>query len=87
MRLQITPGISFWFNISILGLILIPIAFVRFLFLLLNIENDRFVIVLVIISLIFEGLNIGFKFFIPPPEVVIQPDGSFAYQYLSLIHI
>lgn len=81
MRLQITPGISFWFNISILGLILIPIAFVRFLFLLLNIENDRFVIVLVIISLIFEGLNIGFKFFIPPPEVVIQPDGSFAYQY------
>ena len=41
MRLQISPGMQFWFHFSILGLLIIPVGMYGFLFCVLEIQGKQ----------------------------------------------
>lgn len=82
MRLQISPGEAFWYQFSMLGLFIIPIAIYGFLFCVLEITGKgRFLNVCMLITLIVFVLNVFTGFLLPVPETQLLPDGSISYVY------
>lgn len=82
MRLQISPGEAFWYQFSMLGLFIIPIAIYGFLFCVLEITGKgRFLNGCILITLIVFVLNVFTGFLLPVPETQLLPDGSISYVY------
>ncbi len=81
MRLQVSPGIRFWYNISLLGLFLMPIGIYCFLFCMLGIRKFRLLLVSGILSIGAIVLNSLWDIILAPPTVLEQADGSVRYTY------
>ena len=84
MRLQISPGIPFWYHVSLMGLFIAPIGLYGFLFYILDISNqDKLLYVCLVISVAAVFLNAFTGCLLPPPEVRVGENGVFAYIYHS----
>lgn len=68
VRLHFYPGIRFWYNVSLFGLLLIPVCTYYFLFQILDIQNNRFLIFYLVISCLSVGLNVFFDVYIEDGE-------------------
>lgn len=80
MRLQINPGMQFWFHFSILGLLIIPIGMYGFLFCVLEIQGKRKLLVICMLASVAAALlNVYTEWLLPIPE--IQQGGSISYIY------
>lgn len=81
MRMQIMPGIRFWFHVSVFGLLTVPIFMYAFLFYMLEIRKNGFLIGFCIATAAAMGINIATEVFIPEPDIVRYTDGSIGYTY------
>lgn len=81
MRLQFQPSIAFWYNISIVGLLLILIALNNFIRIYMGARNNLWDIILsvyVVGVIIFNSLT---GKLLAPPEAVVQADGFVTFVY------
>ena len=82
MRLQISPGIQFWYHVSLMGLFTIPILIYDFLFHYLDIRGkDRFLYGCMAVTVSAVLLNVFTGCILPPPEVQIMANGGISYHY------
>lgn len=81
MRLQVMPGIRFWFHVSIIGLLFMPICIFYFLFYIIEIDKRRQLCFIAVLNTVIATVNVIWEPFIAPPEVVTKGDGSIAYHY------
>ena len=82
MRLQISPGAAFWYQFSMLGLLIIPIAVYGFLFCVLEITGKtRLLNVCMLVTLAVFILNAFTGCLLPVPEMQVLPDGTISYVY------
>ena len=82
MRLQISPGIQFWYHVSLMGLFTIPILIYGFLFHYLDIRGkDRFLDGCMAVTVSAVLLNVFTGCILPPPEVQIMANGGISYHY------
>lgn len=82
MRVQISPGEAFWYQFSMLGLFIIPIAIYGFLFCVLEItDKSRFLNSCMVVTLAAFFLNAFTGCLLPVPEMQLQPDGDISYIY------
>lgn len=82
MRLQVMPGIRFWFHVSILGLLLIPDCIFFFLFYILEIDKRRQLCIISLVNVVMAVINVIWEPFIAPPEVITNTDGTISYHYV-----
>ena len=82
MRLQVFPGIFFWHNFALLGLMMIPVFMYAFLFGFLQItEHDALVYTYGVLSAaVVLGNGLSGTIF-PAPEMLTRADGTYVYQY------
>lgn len=81
MRLQLWPGIKFWYDASLLGLCLVPCAVVSFLHRYAGEKSDLQDNVILIAVLGVNLINILTSGLLPPPEAVTLPDGDVSFIY------
>lgn len=82
MRLQISPGAAFWYQFSMLGLFIIPIAVYGFLFCVLEITGKtKLLNVCMLLTLAVFILNAFTGCLLPVPEMQVLPDGTISYVY------
>lgn len=81
MRMQLYPGIAFWFNVSLLGLLLMPVCIYFFLFFVLNIRRYYFLIAVTVITCIVVVCNGIFGMMISPPRIVMREADTIAFTY------
>ena len=82
MRLQISPGAAFWYQFSMLGLFIIPIAVYGFLFCVLEITGKtKLLNVCMLLTLAVFILNAFTGCLLPVPEMQVLPDGTIFYVY------
>ena len=82
MRLQVMPGIRFWFHVSIAGLLLIPGCIFFFLFYILEIDKKRQLCMIAVVNAVMAAINVIWEPFIAPPEVITNADGTITYHYV-----
>ena len=82
MRLQVMPGIRFWFHVSIFGLLLIPGCIFFFLFYILEIDKRRQLCIISLVNVVMAVINVIWEPFIAPPEVITNTDGTISYHYV-----
>lgn len=83
MRLQVPPGIRFWYNVSLFGLFLIPVSIYNFMFCFLEIPGKLLIRVSLIATLLLSLANGIWDVILAAPSVVERPDGTLAYTYAS----
>ena len=82
MRLQVFPGISFWHNFALFGLLMIPVFMYRFLFAFLKItEHDTLLYSCGVLTVALVLGNAVSGTLLPSPRLVIRADGTYVYLY------
>ncbi|TAH75064.1 MAG: diguanylate cyclase [Anaerolineaceae bacterium] len=83
MRIQLWPSVKFWYDISILGLTLLPLAFLVFVGEYANIDKLKTLRIWIPIIVGLNIINISKGFFLSAPNVHISPEGKpyFVYSY------
>ena len=82
MRLQISPGMQFWFHFSILGLLIIPVGMYGFLFCVLEIQGKQKLLnICMLASIVTLLLNAYTECLLPVPEIQQLPGGNISYIY------
>lgn len=89
MRMQLLPSIKFWYDVSILGLTLLPYSFLSFVCEFADLKNvtaKRFWLLIVILV---NVINIFTGFFLKAPEAISSVNGKtvFVYQYSGTVAI
>ena len=86
MRLGIFPGITFWHNFALLGLLMIPVFMYVFLFGFLEItEHDALIYIYGVLTLALVLGNARSGTILPAPELVNRADGTFVYVYHATV--
>ena len=81
MRMQIMPGMRFWFHVSVFGFLTVPIFMYAFLFYMLEIKKNGFLTGYCIATVVAMGINVVTEVFIPEPDIIRYADGSIGYAY------
>ena len=81
MRMQMRPSVNFWFQISLLGLLLLPIAIYWFLFCILDIERYGMLCMWGALTAIGVLMNGIFGMVMAAPTESILEDGRTVYCY------
>jgi hypothetical protein len=83
MRMQLWPSTKFWYDVSILGLTLLPYSFLIFICEFAELKNVFAKKLWLPISIIINIINIYSGFFLKAPDVIINENGeaAFVYQY------
>lgn len=81
MRMELWPGVEFWFHLSIVGLIFLPFTFFNFVHSMVDSDDYALWWVWLIVAVINNFLNIRYGFYIPCPEVVRLASGSAGFVY------
>lgn len=82
MRLQVSPGMQFWYHVSLLGLFIIPVGIYGFLFYVLEITGkDKLLNVCMVASTAVILLNAFTGCLLPVPQVRLLPSGEVFYMY------
>ena len=84
MRMQIMPGMRFWFHVSVFGFLTVPIFMYAFLFYMLEIKKNGFLTGYCIATVVAMGINVVTEVFIPEPDIIRYADGSIAVSYTHL---
>ena len=79
MRMQIMPGMRFWFHVSVFGFLTVPIFMYAFLFYMLEIKKNGFLTGYCIATVVAMGINVVTEVFIPEPDIIRYADGSIGY--------
>ena len=86
MRLGIFPGITFWHNFALLGLLMIPMFMYVFLFGFLEItEHDALIYIYGVLTLALVLGNARSGTILPAPELVDRADGTCVYVYHATV--
>ena len=86
MRLGIFPGVSFWHNFALLGLLSIPVFMYVFLFGFLEItEHDALIYIYGVLTLALVLGNARNGTILPAPELVDRADGTCVYVYHATV--
>ena len=64
MRMQIMPGMRFWFHVSVFGFLTVPIFMYAFLFYMLEIKKNGFLTGYCIATVVAMGINVVTEVFI-----------------------
>lgn len=70
MRMQIMPGMRFWFHVSVFGFLTVPIFMYAFLFYMLEIKKNGFLTGYCIATVVAMGINVVTEVFIPEPDII-----------------
>mgnify|MGYP000766260337 FL=1 len=82
MRLQVFPGIRFWHNFALFGLLVIPVFMYAFLFAFLEItEHDALIYIYGVLTTALVLGNAWSGAILPAPEVTTRADGTYVYMY------
>uniref|UniRef100_UPI004055CCD0 HD domain-containing phosphohydrolase n=1 Tax=Acetatifactor sp. TaxID=1872090 RepID=UPI004055CCD0 len=81
MRLQVNPGISFWYNISLLGLFFMPISIYYFIFSVLEIKNVMILRVSGVLTCLAIFANYLWDVILAEPQVLTDVNGEIRYTY------
>lgn len=82
MRLQVFPGIRFWHNFALFGLLVIPVFMYAFLFAFLEItEHDALIYIYGVLTTALVLGNAWSGAILPAPEVMTRADGTYVYMY------
>lgn len=81
MRIQLSPGYEFWFQISLLGMLLLPITLYAFLFCILEIPRYRMLKHWAVLTVAGVAANAFFGVLVNAPIPVTRMDGSTAFVY------
>lgn len=82
MRLQVFPGIRFWHNFALFGLLVIPVFMYAFLFGFLEItEHDALIYIYGVLTTALVLGNAWSGAILPAPEVTTRADGTYVYMY------
>lgn len=81
MRLAYWPSESFWFHVSLTGLLMIPLVFYRFLKRFLRVEKSYHIHFWTAAIILMLLVNYKYSIFVQPPEVLSLGNGSNAYVY------
>jgi len=80
MRLQTAPGVNFWYEVSIIGLFLLPLLFYNFIYNFIGYKG-YFLRVLWTICTLAIDLSIHFHLFLKHPQVVDLGNGQASFVY------
>lgn len=81
MRSGLFPGVSFWYDVSIIGLIMLPFAFFNFIHAFVNSEKKFFWKLWLTLCIVNCFLNTFWDVYIPFPEVHHLADGTLGFTY------
>lgn len=81
MRLQLRPGGDFWFQISLLGLLMLPMLMYFFTFEILQIPKSFFWYLCTILSGVIVIINAATHKLVATPIVSVMGDGKIGYMY------
>ena len=81
MRMELWPGVEFWFHFSIVGLIILPFTFFNFIYALVDSDDTILWWAWLILAVVNNAANIKWGFYIPCPEVVRLANGSAGFVY------
>lgn len=88
MRLQVFPGIRFWHNFALMGLLVIPVFMYAFLFSFLEItEHDALIYIYGVLTVALVLGNAWSSTLVPAPEAVTRADGTCVYVYHATVGI
>ncbi len=88
MRLQVFPGIRFWHNFALIGLLVIPVFMYAFLFSFLEItEHDALIYIYGVLTVALVLGNAWSSTLVPAPEAVTRADGTCVYVYHATVGI
>lgn len=86
MRSMVGPSVKFWYDVSMLGLCLIPYVFISFVsWYLFNTKNKKGLFWFFIFSILFI-INATTELFLPAPEYIIKASGKAAFYYTSNLY-
>ena len=82
VRLQVFPGIHFWHNFAVMGLLMIPVCMYAFLFGFLEItEHDALIYTYGVLTVALVLGNFWSETILPAPDAIMRTDGAFGYEY------
>jgi len=81
MRLQLWPNLEFWYNVSILGLTLMPFAFFIFIVEFIELKDRFFILFYLLIIILVNLINISTGFFLSAPEAITASDRTVSFVY------
>lgn len=87
MRMQLWPGINFWYDVSIFGLTLLPYAFLNFVSEFADLKNVMVNRIWLLLILLVNFINICSGFFLKAPDVInlVGGDTAFVYRYTGTV--
>lgn len=81
MRMELWPGVAFWFHLSIVGLSFLPFTFFNFIHSMADSDDYTLWWVWLIMAAVNNILNIRFGLYIPCPEVIRLSSGAAGFVY------
>lgn len=81
MRLQMAPSVRFWFQVSLLGLLFFPYAYLKFVTGFLNVKAKHGRTLWFVSYLILYLINVKTEVFLAPPKVIENSRGGVAFVY------
>ena len=89
MRMQLWPGIKFWYDVSIFGLTLLPYAFLNFVNEFADLKNVPVNRIWLLLILLVNFINICSGFFLKAPDVInlVSGDTAFVYRYTGTVAV
>lgn len=81
MYTQLRPGYEFWFQVALLGILLLPIMLYEFLFCILDIPKSGMLKCWIALTVLGVIANAVFGVLIEKPAMVTQADGSIVFVY------
>lgn len=83
MRMQLWPSIKFWYNVSILGLTLLPYSFLNFVYEFAGLKSIMAKRLWLVLVITVNLINIFTGFFLKAPEALSSVNGEtvFVYHY------
>ena len=81
MRMQLWPNLDFWYNVSVLGLTLMPFAFFIFVIEFIGLKDRFFKLGYLLIIFLVNIINVLTDFFLNAPEVITGTDGKVSFVY------
>jgi len=81
MRMELWPNLNFWYDVSILGLTLMPFAFFIYIIEFIGLKDRFFKLFYLLIIMLVNIINISTGFFLAAPEAITAPDGKVSFVY------
>lgn len=81
MRMQLWPSLKFWYDVSILGFILVPYVFFVFIVEFIGLKDRFFKMFYLIIIGLVNIINVFSGIFLAAPQAVSSPDGDVIFVY------